>query len=556
VKKIIEKRIESFIKEKFDFDIKVKLEKTDEKFGDYATNLGFILAKKLRKSPQEIEKVFKKEFLKEVSDFVEEIKVIKGFINFRLKDKVLIENLKYIIQKGAKYGEISEFKERVNLEYISANPTGPLNVANARAGIFGDTLYEVMKKAGYDVVREYYVNDATTQVKLLVDSFLLRCLEIFGYKVKLPEQGYHGKYLKEISIKFLENQTWKVKKHLNYIKSSLLGDEARFHFEKFKEFLLFKLTDYILKKIQFNTLKKAGLKFDVIVKESFIRKSKYVNSLMDKVKDFVYIKDGALFLKTKEFGDVRDRVLVRSNGEPTYLFFDLAYHLYKIYRGFDILIDIWGPDHAGHIPSVKAGLSIMGYPDKLEVIIVQQVNLLRDGKPVKMSKRKGEFYDMERLIEEVGLDAVRFFFLLRSADAPLNFDLSLAKKLSSENPVYYVQYLYARVHNLLLHGEDKGILPDEEGIRFLNLPEERSLMLRLLYFPDLVENMALKREVHHLTHYLLDLANIFHSYYQKYRIVDEGNRVLSSGRLYLVKALKQVVANCFDIIKIRKLERM
>ena len=205
---------------------------------------------------------------------------------------------------------------------------------------------------------------------------------------------------------------------------------------------------------------------------------------------------------------------------------------------------------------MKAGLSIMGYPDKLEVIIVQQVNLLRDGKPVKMSKRKGEFYDMERLIEEVGLDAVRFFFLLRSADAPLNFDLSLAKKLSSENPVYYVQYLYARVHNLLLHGEDKGILPDEEGIRFLNLPEERSLMLRLLYFPDLVENMALKREVHHLTHYLLDLANIFHSYYQKYRIVDTENKVLSSGRLYLVKALKQVVANCFDIIKIRKLERM
>jgi len=528
LKKRIEHILSGVVKKLYGVDVTVFLEEPkEESFGDYTSEVCFPLSKEVKKPPVMIAREIAENLIAPLKPIIASINVVGGYLNFTLRDSALQEYV-YELAKNPEYATSIEadVKERINVEFVSANPTGPLHVAQARAAAVGDTLVKLLRKRGHDVIAEYYVNDSGTQIENLKKSMMWR----LGKISSPPEDGYLGDYLISIAEKASKAN----------VKEEDLG--------KFAATLLFNS--------QLDTLLKFRVKFDEITRESWIRESGHLEKVKEKLSPYLYFSENALYFRTTDFGDDKDRVLVRSTGEPTYFFVDLAYHLYKMERRFSRLINLWGPDHHGYIPRMQAGIEALGFPkDKFSVIIVQQVTLKRGDEKIKMSKRRGTFYTMDDLIEEVGVDAARFFFLLRSADSPLDFDLNLAKTLGVENPVYYVQYVHARVNNLILFGREKGLNEEEGDPTLLTLKEERSLMRRLLYWPDIVERAAEKLEPHQLPHTLLALSRHFHNYYQKVRIVSDDKKI-SEARLLLAKAVGNVVSEGLSLLGVEAPERM
>lgn len=527
----IEEKLAEIIEKNFGLKADFYLEESaGENFGDYSTNILFKLAKELKKNPAELgEKI-----VAQLSNFdlLEKAEVQKGFLNFKISQKSLEEILKNISEDPENYGKNNlGNRTRVNLEFVSANPTGPLVVVNARAAAVGDSLRRIMNTCGYVVDSEYYVNDAGGQIERLRKSVEARILELQGLPFEFPEDGYQGEYIYDVAREIL--------------KRNFSGDYGRFAVEYIHNW-------------QRNTLERYRVKFDRFVFETEIRNSEYPRKVMKTLEEsgLIYSEDGATIFKSSIFGDDKDRVLIRNNGEPTYFFFDLAYHLHKIERNYEILIDIWGPDHHGYIPRMQAGLKALGFDiEKFKVLIAQQVNLVRGKEKVKMSKRKGEIYSMDDLIDEVGVDAARFFFLTRTVNAHLDFDLELAKTIGVQNPVYYVQYSHARIASLLDFGAEKGLSYKKGDPSLLTEPEERSLIRKIMFYPDILQSACRSLEPHLLVRYLLELSELYHSYYQKVRIVTEDAE-LSNARLLLSFGVKTVVKNGLELLGIKAPERM
>lgn len=553
MKKQIQRLIQKAIKSAFGIDFfveKIKVDYSPEGMGDFATNAALILAKRLEKNPMEVAEKLKKEFdfLKQSSAFsfqqqvvkitqnqafFEKIEVAKpGFLNFYLTEKILRYVVVKINEEKNEFGNSKIGKgKKVHLDFVSANPTGPVHIGNARGGPLGDTLANVFAKCGYEPYREYYVNDAGSQV------------EILGYSILGNEdKQYSGEYIENLKFKI---SNLKLSNDLNKENARTIGEAA---------------TGIVLEDIIKPSMEKFGIKFDNYFSEKKLQESGKVDETINilKKKDFIYERDGALWFKSTEFGDDKDRVVVKSTGEKTYFGSDIAYHKGKIDQGFDKLIDIWGADHYGEIKRTKGALEALGYKDKLDIILTQFVRVLKGGKEVKMSKRAGTYISVDDLIEEVGKDATRFFFLLYSPDTHMNFDLDLAKEQSEKNPVYYIQYAHARISSILRKAEEmklKSNLDDLLKFDFSN-DKERSLIFELLKFPNLIEEISQNYAVHYLPQYAIGLADKFHSFYTECRVIDENDLELTVQRLELVKAVRIVLAEVLRLMGISAPSRM
>lgn len=501
----------------------------DERLGDFASNLPFILAQEKKVPAKSIAQELAKQ-LTSYPDFARVSVGGDGFLNFTISDKLLQEGLK--VASDENFGKSDVGKgEKILLEYVSANPTGPLNVVQARAAALGNALGNILRFAGFAVTTEYYVNDSGTQVELLYQSLLVRIKELKGEQAEIPEGGYPGKYLcaiaNEILTKQLPEAEWR-----KYLLTTIL-------------------------KMQQSSLSKFGINFD-----NFVSESKFIERIEDvlrKIKERgkSYEKAGAIWFRATDFGDNEDRVLLTKEGRPTYFVTDLVYHIDKLERGFDRLINIWGPDHHGYIARLKGGIAALGYPSaKLEIIIAQQVSLLKDNVKIAMSKRGGEFITLDEVMGEISSDALKFFLLLRKASQHLEFDLTLAKKSSQENPVYYVQYAYARICNILKFAGIKGTINFQAvNLFLLREPEERKLTKLIIYFPDVIEQAALIREPHRLVYFLLDFATAFHYFYERHRVVMD-NKELTLARIYLCQCVQKVLAKGLSLIGVSAPEKM
>ncbi|MEO0115636.1 MAG: arginine--tRNA ligase [candidate division WOR-3 bacterium] len=501
----------------------------EDQLGDFASNLAFLLAKEAKVPP----KTLAERLIKQLSnhpDFAQVVVGGNGFINFTVSDEFLYQGLKLAQEENFGKSEIGQ-GQKVLLEYVSANPTGPLNVVQARAATLGNALVNILKFVGYEVQSEYYVNDSGTQVELFFQSLLARIKELKGERAELPEGGYPGQYLVDIAKEILAQNL----------------PEA-----KWRQFSL----ESILK-IQQNALKKFGIQFD-----NFVFESKFLPKIEAILKDLAkqgksYEKDGAIWFRAADFGDSEDRVLLTKERRQTYFLTDLVYHIDKLERGFDRLINIWGPDHHGYIARLKGGIAALGYDSqKLEIIIAQQVSLLKDKVKITMSKRAGEFITLDEVLDEIGSDALKFFLLMRKASQHLEFDLALAKKATQENPVYYVQYAYARICQIMKFAKEKGLtITKLIDFRLLKAPEERKLAKLIIYFPDVIEQAALTLEPHRLVYFSLELATAFHYFYERQRVVTE-NKKLTQARLYLCQCVQKVLAKLLSLIGITAPEKM
>ncbi len=513
-----------------------------EEYGDYATNAALVSAKIAKASPRELGSKIA-EALSADSMFSKVEVAGAGHVNFFLSDEFLISELANALTEGDRFGEIDCGKdERVLVEFVSANPTGPLHVGHGRNAALGDSLARLLAAAGYEVAREYYINDAGRQIELLGRSVFARYQELLGKTYPMPEDGYRGEYIRDIATKLLKR----------------LGDGlTEQDIQRIAEFA----ANEIICDIKAD-LKSFGVEFDRWQSERELVESGEVDRALETLgeKGLTYHRDGALWFKSSEFGDEKDRVLVKSDGSRTYISTDIAYHLNKIARGYDTLINIWGADHHGYVARVRAAIEAAGYDgQRLKVLLIQMVNLLRAGERVSMSTRKGEFITLREIIDEVGKDAARFFYLQRKHDSQLDFDLELAKKQSQENPVYYVQYMHARIASVFRVAEERGVdVPqDWSGVELdrLALPEERAIIVKVLRLPDLIEDAARDLEPHRLTLYLIELASKFHHYYNHHRIIgDDGE--LTLARLALSRAVQLAARKALDILGVDAPERM
>ena len=513
--------------------------------GDYATNVALGLARPLRKPPRSIAETLA-EALRPRDDLFAAVEVAgPGFLNFRVAPARLRRGLAEILEAGPAWGRSGTGRgKRVQVEYVSANPTGPLNVVNARAAAFGGALTRLLAAAGYDARSEFYVNDVGRQIDLLGASFLARYREARGEgEATIPEGGYQGDYLRDLAatldpVEFDALLDGKPPEEA----AAIMGRKA-----------VEQVTAW-----QRRDLGAYGTVFD----RWFYQSELYPDAVERALRLFrergeVEEREGALWFAATRYGDDQDRVLVRGNGQPTYFLADVAYHVDKHERGFEKVIDIWGPDHHGYIGRMQAAAEASGYgADWLEVLIVQQVNLLSGGQPVKMSKRRGEFITLEDLIEDVGKDTAIFFFLQRRAESHLDFDLDLAKKQSEENPVFYVKYAHARISGILRKARDEGA-PDPEGADTTRLEADQELVLMktLLQFPAVVAGAAEAREPHRLTNYLRELAQAFHLFYHHCRVVGPDAE-LTRARLALTEGARRVLANGLALMDIGAPERM
>jgi arginyl-tRNA synthetase len=501
---------------------------TEEDRGDFTSTYAFALARTLRRPPREIA-----EFLVEHLDLSElsvagAVAAGAGFLNFQMASAFWSGVLAEILAAGEDYGRRPTNGRRVLIEFVSANPTGPLNVVNARAAAVGDTLAALLERAGYQVEREFYVNDAGRQVELLGLSLEARLRQLDGEPVPIPEGGYPGEYLVEMA------------RRLKAEDPRLLDrtpSERRLTERAVAENLAG----------QRETLSRYRVAYTRWYRESTLHPDKVQETLAAlSAAGSTYEQDGAVWLATTRLGDDKDRVLVRADGEPTYLAADLAYHREKFRRGYDRCLDLLGPDHHGYVARIRAGVAALGYPPAgLEVILVQQVRLLREGQAVSMSKRGGEFFTMAELLDEVGTDAARFFFLQRGSDSHLDFDLSLARLQENENPVYYVQYAHARIRSLLRRWTGGPVAAPDAAL--LASPEELALLRQLSLFPGEVRAAAEDREPHRLSHYVLKLAGLFHSFYNRQRVLGEEGE-LEKARLGLVTATGAVLRSGLSLL--------
>ncbi len=519
-------------------------------YGDFSTNLAMVAAPLFKTSPLEIAKGIIARKNNIPCGFIERFEIAgPGFINFFIERNCWYELLKEVYLKGADYGKSKMGRgAEVQVEFVSANPTGPLHVGHGRGAVVGDVLARILSFAGYSVSKEYYINDVGNQMNLLGSSVYARYMNVFGKDVVFPDNGYRGDYILDIAKEIAEKEGGRF--------ASLPAEEALPFFIEYA-------SGSILKGIELD-LKDFGVTFDRWFSEKELFKGGKVEKTIDKMrsKGLIYEKDGALWFKTTLFGDDKDRVLKKADGSTTYFASDIAYHEDKLERGFERIIDVWGADHHGYKPRIEAFIKAHGEDGKkLDVVLVQLVSLLRGGEKVSMSTRAGEFVTLRDVIDEVGSDAARFFFLLRKSDAQLEFDLELAKKQTPENPVFYVQYAYARICSIFSVAEQRGIaVPsfDEADLALLSLDEEIELIKSITMYPEMIESCAAGLAPHHLVFYLQELVSLFHSYYNKNRVVSEQpeEMPLTLARLFMCGALKTVIKNALGVLGITAPEKM
>jgi arginyl-tRNA synthetase len=532
---------------KLDTQPAISLDTPREKsHGDLATTLALTLAKPEAKSPRSIAEII-------IANIQDEDGVIEkteiagpGFINFFLKQDRWKQTLFEIDSEGPGYGLLNIGKgERVLVEFVSANPTGPLHVGHGRGAAIGDALANLLAAVGYDVSREFYINDAGRQIRLLAQSVYCRYQQTLGHDVPFPENGYHGSYIDEIAQGFIK----------------LYGTAyAKIPFEECVD----RFGDYgketMLADIR-TDLEAFGVRFDTWFSEAGLLKDGSVQRSIDELTENknLYEQDGARWLRSTTFGDDKDRVVVKQDKSYTYLATDIAYHRNKLARGFTTLVNIWGADHHGYIPRVQAVIQAFGHPrDSLHVLLVQLVTILRHGQPAPMSKRAGTFVTLRDVVQEVGADAARFIFLTRRSDSHLDFDLDVAKEQSRENPVYYVQYAHARLASLFREAESRSIgIPksDVVDLALLDLDEEQNIIKALAKYPEVVEEAALAYEPHRFTFYLQDLAGLLHNYYFKHRVITEDAK-RTAAKLFLLKQVKTVIQSALKILGVNAPERM
>jgi len=514
--------------------------------GDYAANVAMILAAQAKQNPRKIAQIIQ-DNIDDPENIIEKTQIAgPGFINFFMKDSVWHQALQNIDEQQEKYGCLDfGCGKKVQVEFVSANPTGPLHIGHARGAVVGDVITNLLTTAGYRISKEYYINDAGNQMNNLGKSVLLRYRELSGEKIEFPETCYRGDYIKDIAGEIIKKEGDK------YLHSN---DEETI------SYFTFIAGQAILEEIKVD-LKDFGVVFDEYFSEKELYKNNGVTKLLDKLQKqgFIYSDGETLWFKTTNFGDDKDRVVIRKNGEPTYFAADIAYHQNKFSRDFEMVIDIWGADHHGYMPRMWAGIQALGYDkDALKIILVQLVNLLRGGTPVAMSTRSGEFVTLREVLDEVGKDAARYNFLMRRSDSHLDFDLELAKKQSSENPVYYVQYAHARICSIIKMAQERGIaLPvyADCDLSVLNEPEEKTLIKLLARYPETIYGAAKSLEPHRITFYLNELAGIFHSYYNKNKVISENNQ-LTAARLFLIKEIRIVLQNALKILGVSAPEKM
>lgn len=521
-----------------EFALEVPREKN---FGDFATNIAMLMAKAAKKNPREIANLL----IEEVDITKTKIKEIQiagpGFINFYLQENWLASVIPLVLEEEDSYGK-SDFGQgrKVMIEFVSANPTGLLHMGNARGAALGDSLAKIMKFAGYDVKKEFYINDSGNQIGNFGKSLEARYFQLLGRDVPFPEEGYHGEDIKLTVQRIYEEYG-----------DSLAEDE-----ERVQKLINIALDEKLIAIRE--DLKNFGVEYDNWFSEKELHESGKVQETIDflREKDLIYENEGALWLKTTDFGEEKDEVIQRSNGISTYFAADIAYHQNKFQRGFDLLINIWGADHHGHVARMKGAMGAIGYdPENLQVIIMQLVRLFRGKDIIRMSKRTGKYITLNELIDEVGKDAARYFFAMRSPDSHLDFDLELAKEKSSDNPVYYVQYGHARICSIMKASGQTTFSANLEKQKLLNTDEEKALIRKIADFPEEVRLAAKNMEPHRLTTYAHDIAGLFHSFYNSCKVIG-SEKDLMEARLSLVYATKITLKNILNLLGIEAPERM
>lgn len=526
-------------------EINIHLETPKDKAnGDFATNIAMQLTKLAKKPPRAIAEVILAHLTTEGTD-IEKIEIAgPGFMNITVRKDFLASVVTATFEQGENYGRSTAGAgEKVQVEFVSANPTGDLHLGHARGASVGDSLCNVLDFAGFDVSREYYINDAGNQINNLAYSLEARYKQALGMDAEMPEDGYHGPDIIGIAGKLAEE-----------FGATILdkSDEERFKF--FREHGL-KLE---LAKLQ-NDLKNFRVEFDVWYSETSLYENGKIDVALDKLKanGHVFDEDGATWFRSTTFGDDKDRVLIKNDGSYTYLTPDIAYHEDKLRRGFDKLINIWGADHHGYIPRMKAAIEALGYDrGTLEVDIIQMVQLYKNGEKFKMSKRTGNAVTMRELVEEVGLDAVRYFFVKTAGDSHMDFDLDLAVSQSNENPVYYAQYAHARISSILRAANEQGFEASLENLNLLVAEKEEDVLKKVGAFPQIVADAAKHRTPHRIANYIQDLAAAFHSFYNAEKVLNQDNKELTEARLALITAVKTTLANALKLIGVSAPEKM
>ena len=515
-----------------------------KEFGDFATNIAMQSARIAHKSPRMIADVILKHL---DAPWLEKAEVAgAGFINFFLKHDIIYDTLCHILEQGKQYGQAPlRAEDTVQVEYVSANPTGPLHVGHGRGAAYGSALVNLLRAAGYNVQSEYYINDAGNQMNNLAASVNARYLELLGKKAEIPEDGYHGADIIDTARAIIEQD----------------GDKYLQMDEK-DRLEIFKNRAYEEK---LKALKRDLESFNVTFDKWFSERTLHPEAIKKACETLkgngnMYEKDGALWLKSTAYGDDKDRVVIRDNGVPTYLAADIAYHKNKYERQFKKLINIWGADHHGYVARVKAAMAALGLdPNQLEILLLQMVSLFRNGELVKMSKRTGQAITLNELIEEVGTDAARYFFIMRSLDTQLDFDLDLAKSHSNENPVYYIQYANARIFSIYKQIAENGDVFDMtwKNTKWDKLKEERELALikKMAAYPEEIRKAAADRAPHRIAHFVYEMAGLFHAFYNNCHII-QSDKELEEARLALVTAVQITIANCLAVLGISAPETM
>jgi arginyl-tRNA synthetase len=513
----------------------------EEKHGDYSSNLAMQLAKNLKKSPRDIaDEIIR--FFPEAPQYIKKIELAgPGFINFFISNAFLFDELKNILVHTSNYGRTDlNTGKKAQIEFVSANPTGPLTIGHGRGAVLGDSIARLLEATGYEVIREYYYNDAGRQMRVLGDSTRLRYLELLGEDIEFPEDYYQGEYIIDIARSIFQEQGDKQKQNHDV--------------DYFKE----KAEQAIFSQIR-STIDRLGFKFDVFYNEKSLYDEGKIDSTIEglREKGLIEERDGAIWFRTSKVGFEQDRVIVKSTGEPTYRLPDTAYHVEKMLRGFDLVIDIFGADHIATYPDVLAGVKALGYDvSKIKVLIHQFVTLTEGGEKVKMSTRKANFITLDELMDDVGVDVTRYFFLMRHMNSHLNFDLALARTQSDENPVFYIQYAHARICSIISLAESKNLRTDEPpNLTNLDSIEELNLIKHLVEYPATVSSSAENMEPHRLINYLYELANLFHKFYTERRVISD-NLDLSISRIALINATRVIIANGLNLLGISAPERM
>ena len=517
----------------------------DKNHGDFATNIAMQLARIAKKAPRQIaDDIIANLDASKIS--LEKVEIAgPGFINFFMKNDFLGDIIGNILESGKNYGKTNSGNgKRVQVEFVSVNPTGDLHLGHARGAAYGDVLCNVFAAAGYDVEREYYINDAGNQIDNLAVSVEARYLQELGQDATMPEDGYHGQAIIDIAKKLVEEygDEWAKKEK-----------EERIAF--FKEYGLHSSLENIK-----NDLLAFRVEFDNWFSERSLYKDNKITEALKVLEkeNYIYEKDGATWFKSTDLGDDKDRVLVKQDGNYTYLTPDIAYHKDKLDRGFDKIINVWGADHHGYVPRMRAAIQALGYPvEKFDVKIIQMVNLFEGGEKIRMSKRTGKAVALRDLIEDVGVDAARYFFVTRSNDSQLDFDMDLARSQSNDNPIYYVQYAHARISTMLEQAKNKGFEIDAAyDASILTTEKEVDLLKKLGEFPQVIADAADKHMPHKVTQFVFDLASLLHSFYNAEKVLDKENEALTHARIALMKAVKITIANALQIIGVSAPEKM